>query len=65
MYKQTERDTAIVVATKGEIKERQGSCCSNTQRPASTKFGVTLPKKPRMRIQLAALTSKNACWGYF
>jgi hypothetical protein len=67
MYKQNERDTSIVVATKAtdKVKERQGSCCSNTQRSASTKFGVTLPKKPRMRIQLAALTSQNACWGYF
>jgi hypothetical protein len=67
MYKQNERDTSIVASKKEDdpLKERQGSVLSNAARPASTKFGVTLPKKPRFRLQLAGLTSQNACWGYF
>lgn len=57
MYRQSERDMGATMAN--------GSVCAEARRPASTKFGVTMPKKPRFRMHLANNTSKNAGWGYF
>eukprot|EP00928_Gymnodinium_smaydae_P020427 TRINITY_DN17898_c0_g2_i3.p2 TRINITY_DN17898_c0_g2~~TRINITY_DN17898_c0_g2_i3.p2 ORF type:complete len:101 (-),score=9.72 TRINITY_DN17898_c0_g2_i3:122-424(-) len=57
IYKQSERDVSAITS-------KLGAPLSDVRKPASNKFGVTKPKKPRLRLALAQLTGERGCWGY-
>eukprot|EP00928_Gymnodinium_smaydae_P039511 TRINITY_DN26987_c0_g1_i1.p1 TRINITY_DN26987_c0_g1~~TRINITY_DN26987_c0_g1_i1.p1 ORF type:complete len:339 (+),score=26.48 TRINITY_DN26987_c0_g1_i1:171-1187(+) len=57
LYKQSERDVS-------KTTTKIGAPLSDCRRPPTGKFGVTLPRKPRLRLGLMMTTAERGCWGY-